>query len=62
MGTLRIWLFGALRLVHEDFAIDPVLLHPAQGLLAYLLVNRERLHSREVLAGILWGNLSLIHI
>ena len=58
MGTLRIWLFGALRLDHEDFEVDPALLHPAQGLLAYLLLNRERLHSREVLAGIFWGDRS----
>jgi DNA-binding SARP family transcriptional activator len=58
MGTLRIWLFGALRLDHEDFPVDPAAVHPVQGLLAYLLLHRERLHSREVLAGILWGDRS----
>ena len=51
MGTLRIWLFGALRLDHEDFPVDPAAVHPVQGLLAYLLLHRERLHSRKMLAG-----------
>ena len=58
MGTLRIWLFGALRLDHEDFPVDPAAVHPVQGLLAYLLLNRERVHSREALAGIFWGGRS----
>jgi len=39
MGTLRIWLFGALRLDHEDFPVDPAAVHPVQGLLAYLLAS-----------------------
>jgi DNA-binding SARP family transcriptional activator len=56
MGMLRIWLFGAVRLDHEDFPIDPAAVHPVQGLLAYLLLHRERVHSREVLAGIFWGD------
>jgi hypothetical protein len=58
MGTLRIWLFGTLRLDHRDFAVDPALLRPVQGLLAYLLLRRERLHSRVVLAGLLRGERS----
>jgi DNA-binding SARP family transcriptional activator len=58
MGTLRIWLFGALRLDHEDFPIDLAAVHPVQGLLAYLLLHRERMHSRETLAGIFWGSRS----
>ena len=58
MGTLRMWLFGALRLDHEDFAIDLAAVHPVQGLLAYLLLHRERVHSREALAGIFWGSRS----
>jgi DNA-binding SARP family transcriptional activator len=56
MGTLHIWLFGRLRLDHEDFAVDPALLNPVQGLLAYFLLHRERLHSRDTLAGIFWGD------
>jgi DNA-binding SARP family transcriptional activator len=56
MGTLRVWLFGAVRLDHEDFAIDPAAVHAVQGLLAYLLLHRERLHSREALAGVFWGD------
>lgn len=58
MGVLRIWLFGALRLEHEDFPIDPATVHPVQGLLAYLLIHRQRLHSRAMLAGMLWGDRS----
>jgi DNA-binding SARP family transcriptional activator len=56
MGTLRIWLFGAVRLEHDDFAVDPATVHPVQGLLAYLLLHRERVHSREALAGVFWGD------
>ncbi len=58
MGTLRIWLFGRLRLDHENFPVDPALLHPVQSLFAYLLLHRERTHSREMLADVFWGNRS----
>jgi DNA-binding SARP family transcriptional activator len=56
MGLLRISLFGTVRIVHDDWS-SPVKITPkARALLAYLLLRRSRLHPREKLAGLFWGN------
>jgi len=58
MGTLRIRLFGSVRITHDG---QPPLAHvtrSVQSLLAYLLLHRQRLHPREVLAGVFWGDQS----
>ena len=50
---LNVTLFGQFNLHLAD---EPVALssRPAQTLLAYLLLNREMVHRRERLAGVLW--------
>lgn len=58
MGTLRIWLFGSLRIDHGNSPIDAALSGTTQGLLAYLLLHRDHFHSREMLAGMFWGDRS----
>ena len=54
-GVLRIHLFGGARVAHGSephVRLPPVL----QTLLAYLLVERNRSHPRETLAGLFWGD------
>lgn len=58
MDALRISLFGTPRLVCHGGTGERKLTRAVQGLLAYLLLHRERSHSRETLAGILWGERS----
>lgn len=64
MSILRICLFGRVRVAHDgrapvvqdgrapDEKVGPVV----QGLLAYLLLQRSRSHSREVLIDLFWEN------
>ena len=54
MSVLKIRLFGGLELKRHDDTIIP--LQPVvQAFLAYLLLNRDRCHRREVLSGLFWG-------
>jgi DNA-binding SARP family transcriptional activator len=48
-------LFGTFRIERPEGAILPIT-RAAQSLLAYLLLHGDRLHSREALAGVFWGN------
>jgi DNA-binding SARP family transcriptional activator len=67
MQGLRVKMFGSLQIVrsadvgHPD-PCDEYVQEPcsrrAQALLAYLLLHRSRMHRREVLAGVLWGEAS----
>jgi DNA-binding SARP family transcriptional activator len=61
MGLLRISLLGGLRVSHDDFFKETRLTPSSQTLFAFLLLQRNRLHPREVLAGQLWGNNSQEH-
>lgn len=56
MQTLRIHLFGQVRIFDAETAQPAKATHHVQALLAYLLLHRHRSHSREVLAGLLWGD------
>jgi DNA-binding SARP family transcriptional activator len=59
MRTLKIYLFGCPQVAYEGEGDGKVRLTRAiQLLLAYLLINRHRMHSREVLAGLFWGDYS----
>lgn len=71
MQGLRVKMFGSLQLVRGadeglsegdpdagDGRVHEPCGRPAQTLLAYLLLHRNRLHRREVLAGVLWGEAS----
>lgn len=55
MGILQVELFGSVRVTHNNWLNEVSITREIQALLAYLLLQRHRLHSREVLAGIFWG-------
>ncbi|MFN2397740.1 MAG: BTAD domain-containing putative transcriptional regulator [Gemmatimonadaceae bacterium] len=56
MSLLRIHLFGSVRVAHEGRSSVGRLTHAVQGLLAYLVLHRRRLHARETLSGLFWGD------
>jgi DNA-binding SARP family transcriptional activator len=56
MGLLRISLFGTVRIVHDDWSYPVRITPKTQALLAYLLLQGQRLHPREKLAGLFWGD------
>lgn len=53
---LRIRLFGRLSVHHGDRELDRLPTGKPLELFCYLLLHREQLHSREVLASLLWGD------
>jgi DNA-binding SARP family transcriptional activator len=58
MDTLFVHLFGQFRMRSnnsEDYRLKP---GKAQELLAYLLLQHPRIHSRETLASLLWNQVS----
>ena len=55
MGILQVGLFGSVRVTHNGWISESQLTRENQRLLAYLLLQRQKLHSREVLAGMFWG-------
>jgi DNA-binding SARP family transcriptional activator len=56
MKTLRVFLFGCPRIYTNPDDSEVRLTRVVQTLLAYLLIQRKRTHSREVLAGLLWSD------
>jgi len=58
MSILQVGLFGNVRVTHNEWLTELPLTRENQGLLAYLLLQRHRLHSREVLADLFWGEQS----
>ena len=57
MGLI-IKLIGVVRIRHRHIPMDTKLSHAAGGLLAYLVLFRDRIHTRDVLAGTFWGDYS----
>jgi DNA-binding SARP family transcriptional activator len=55
MGILRIKLLGRVQVSHDDWLTEVRTTRVVQGLLAYLLLQRHRTHSRDVLADLFWG-------
>ncbi len=55
MSTLRICLFGSVRLTHTEWSTKVKITRAVQRLLSFFLLNRHRLYPREALAGIFWG-------
>jgi len=53
--VLRVRLFGTIRVSHDGFGPETRPIHGVQALLAYLLLHRNRHHSREALGGLFWG-------
>ena len=58
MKMLQIFLFGLVRITHPGRSVTTKVAAGGQGLLAYLLLKRERTHPRELLAGMFWGDRS----
>lgn len=58
MGILRVALLGGVRVTHNDWRNESKLTREIQSLLAYLLLQRHRAHSREILADVFWGEQS----
>ncbi|OFW65494.1 MAG: hypothetical protein A2Z12_09435, partial [Actinobacteria bacterium RBG_16_68_21] len=54
MGTLEIRLLGGFELGRDGRVLDQLPLRAARSLFAYLVLNRERAHTRDLLAGIFW--------
>lgn len=58
LGGLHVSLLGSFRIFHEGQSAPDRVTPTAQALLAYLLLRRDRVHHREVLAGTFWGESS----
>jgi DNA-binding SARP family transcriptional activator len=56
MPDLQIHLFGKFSVRHDDQPAQGFDAYKEQELLSYLLLHRNRPHSRETLAGLLWGD------
>jgi DNA-binding SARP family transcriptional activator len=58
MPDLYIHLFGKFSVRQDDRPATGFDAHKEQELLSYLLLHRNRPHSREALAGLIWGDVS----
>ena len=57
MSSLRVFLFGGFQIAHDgDPTANNKMTRGVKALLAYLLLFRHRIHPREVLAGLFWGD------
>jgi len=56
MSALHIHLFGGLQLLRDGRRLPPFPTQKSRALFAFLVMHRERLHARDVLMGILWGD------
>lgn len=56
MSTLRISLFGSVRVEDERNPANSKLTNTISTLLAYLILYRQRTHPRDVLANLLWSD------
>jgi DNA-binding SARP family transcriptional activator len=61
MGTLRISLLGRVHVSQEAFSCESKITRAGQALLAYLVLQRHRSHSRDALAGLFWGDHQQAH-
>jgi DNA-binding SARP family transcriptional activator len=55
VSLLRVHLFGKFRIECEEVPLTGLDARRVQELFGYLLLHRERPHSREMLAALLWG-------
>ena len=60
MKILRISVFGRFHVTHGQQVLAGLEVRKVQELFCYLLLNQERPHSRETLAGLLWGDHSTV--
>jgi DNA-binding SARP family transcriptional activator len=58
MNILHVRLFGRVQVSHNNWKTEVNITRISQGLLAYLLLQRHRSHSRDELAALFWGEQS----
>src|SRR5687767_4284807 len=58
MAMMKVFLFGGVRIAHDDQPADPRATKSIQALLAFLVIHRHHPHRRDVLAGLFWGDSS----
>lgn len=58
MDILQVALFGTVRVTHNNWLTEVMLTKEIQALLAYLLLEGHRVHSREAIAAVFWGDRS----
>ncbi len=58
MAGLQIFLFGCVRVIVNDLPVEEKLTPTSKKLLAFLLLQRQRLYPREVLADKFWSESS----
>jgi len=56
LPKLSVYLFSQFRVTCTVRHLPPLASRKAQELFCYLLLHRDRPHTREVVAGVLWGN------
>ncbi len=56
MATVRIHLFGKFGAWRDDQAVEKLDARRVQELFCYLILHRDRSHSRETLASLFWGD------
>jgi DNA-binding SARP family transcriptional activator len=55
MSILHVTLFGGVHVTHDNWLTEVSMTRDIQTLLAYMLLQRHKVHSREVLADVFWG-------
>lgn len=58
MGGLRFYLFGSLTILRGDQNVEVQITRKQREVLGFLLLNRDKRHAREQLAGIFWGDIA----
>ena len=60
MSPLKIRLLGKFSLLYNDRELECLQSAKAKELFCYLLLHRDRSHSREILASLLWGDCTTV--
>jgi len=58
MSQLMVFLFGRFCVKRDGEVVEGFEVHKVQQLLSYLLLHRDRVHPRETIASLLWGDTS----
>ncbi|MFH2072251.1 MAG: tetratricopeptide repeat protein [Actinomycetota bacterium] len=58
MGALEIRLLGGFQLRRDGMALPPIPTRPARSVMAYLVLNRDRAHTRDLLIGTFWPDMA----
>lgn len=61
MAVLHVSMFGGMKVTRNPYQNTIKLTRTSQMILAYLLLGRQRQHSREILSELFWGDLDQDH-